>query len=90
MDVKTEKKTDETFTYLCSRLDYTQKNGLIISDLDAKGEYQKYIFRQAKEKLGADAVFFFKSETGQNIPLIYFYKLEARDHNKIAELHKLA
>ncbi len=90
MNVKTEKKTDETFTDLCSRLDYTQKNGLIISDLDAEGEYQKYIFRQAKEKLGADAVFFFKSETGQNIPLIYFYKLESRDHNKIAELHKLA
>ncbi|MDO9096850.1 MAG: N-6 DNA methylase, partial [Candidatus Methanoperedens sp.] len=90
MNVKTEKKTDETFTDLCSRLDYTQKNGLIISDADAEGEYQKYIFKQAKEKLGADAVFFFKPETGQSIPLIYFYKLESRDYNKIAELHKLA
>lgn len=90
INLKKEKKINDTFTDLCLRLDYTQKNGLISSDLDAEGENQKYIFRQAKEKLGADAVFFFKSETGQNIPLIYFYKLESRDHNKIAELHKLA
>ncbi len=90
MNVKTEKKTDETFTYLCSRLDYTQKNGLVTSDSDAESEFQKYIFKQAKEKLGTDAVFFFKSETGQSIPLIYFYKLEFKDHDKIAELHKLA
>lgn len=89
MDVKTE-NADETFTYLCSQLDYTQKNGLVLSDSDADGEFQKYIFKQAKEKLGIDAVFFFKSETRQSIPLIYFYKLEFKDHDKIAELHKLA
>lgn len=88
--MRTERKADETFSYLCSQLDYSQNNGLVISDSDTDGEIQRYIFKQAKEKLEADAVFFFKSETGQIIPLIYFYKLVSKDHDKIAELHKKA
>lgn len=90
MSEKTERKIDKTFTDLCSQLKYTQKNGLVKSDSDIEDESQRYIFKQASDKLGADAVFFLKAESGQSIPLIYFHKLEYRDHDAIAKLHKQA
>ncbi len=90
MNVKTIRNPDETFTHLCLRLDYTQKNGLVKSDSDAENEFQKYILKHANEKLGADAVFFLRLKTGQSIPLVYFHKLESRDYDEIAELHKRA
>lgn len=90
MSKKSESKVDKTFAYLCSQLKYTRKNGLVESDSDTKDESQRYIFKQASEKLGADAVFFLKSESGQSVPLIYFHKLKSRDHDVIAKLHKQA
>ncbi|NMG82746.1 MAG: N-6 DNA methylase, partial [Methanosarcinales archaeon] len=90
MSTINERKVDETFDNLCSQLKYTRKNGLVKSDSDTEDESQRYIFKQVSEKLGADAVFFLKAESGQSIPLIYFHKLEYRDHDAIAKLHKQA
>ncbi len=90
MSTRNERKVDKTFTHLCSQLKYTRKNGLVKSDSDTEDESQRYIFKQVSEKLGADAVFFLKAESGQSIPLIYFHKLESRDHDAIAKLHKQA
>ena len=90
MSTRNERKVDKTFADLCSQLKYTRKNGLVKSDSDTEDESQRYIFKQVSEKLGADAVFFLKAESGQSIPLIYFHKLEYRDHDAIAKLHKQA
>lgn len=88
MSKKSEREVDKTFADLCSQLNYVQKNGLVESDSDAKDESQRYIFKQVSEKLGIDAVFFLRTEDGQSIPLIYFHKLESKDHDVIAKLHK--
>jgi len=90
MGVETDRNSEITFNRLCSKLDLTKENGLVDVSSDAKDEFQRYILKQAKEKLGADAkIFFLKPDMGPSIPLIYFYKLESRDSRKIAELHKL-
>ena len=88
MSKKSEREVDKTFAYLCSQLNYVRKNGLVESDSDAKDESQRYIFKQVSEKLGIDAVFFLRTEDEQSIPLIYFHKLESKDHDVIAKLHK--
>ena len=90
MSTRSERKVDKTFTHLCSQLEYTRKNGLVESDSDAENESQRYIFKQVSEKLGIDAVFFLRTESGQSIPLIYFHKLESKDRNAIGKLHKKA
>ena len=90
MSAKTERNSEITFNRLCSKLDLTKENGLVDVSSDAKDEFQRYILKQAKEKLGADAkIFFLKPDMGPSIPLVYFYKLESKDSRKIAELHKL-
>jgi len=84
-----KKTTKDTFDRLCLELDLKKENGLIRVNSDAKNEFQKYILKQAKEKLGiSDGVFFLDQGTGQSIPLIYFHRLEFHDPGKIAELHK--
>ncbi|MEA3488270.1 MAG: N-6 DNA methylase, partial [Euryarchaeota archaeon] len=88
MNGEAEKKSD-SFDCLCSTLDLTKENGLVEVDSDTDDEFQRYILKQAKEKLDIDAIFFLKPETGPSIPLIYFRKLESKDHHKIAELHRL-
>jgi len=87
--ISKSKKKDGTYSLLCSKLDLTKENGLVEIDSDAKDEFQRYIFRQAKEKLGIDSIFFFKQEGAPSVPLIYFSKMEYRDRDKIAQLHKL-
>ncbi len=82
------KRKDGTYSLLCSKLDLAKENGLVEIDSDAKDELQRYILRQAKDKLGADSVFFLKPKEGPSVPLIYFKKMEFRDRQKIAELHK--
>lgn len=90
MSAKTERNSEITFNRLCSKLDLTKENGLVDVSSDAKDEFQRYILKQAKEKLGADAkIFFLKPDMGPSIPLAYFYKLESPDSRKIAKLHKL-
>ena len=90
MSAKTELNSEITFNRLCSKLDLTKENGLVDVSSDAKDEFQRYILKQAKEKLGADAkIFFLKPDMGPSIPLVYFYKLESKDSRKIAELHQL-
>jgi len=90
MSAKTKRNSEITFNRLCSKLDLTKENGLVDVSSDAKDEFQRYILKQAKEKLGADAkIFFLKPDMGPSIPLVYFYKLESPDSRKIAELHKL-
>jgi type I restriction-modification system DNA methylase subunit len=88
MSTRNEGKVNKTFTHLCSKLEYTRKNGLVESNSDAKDISQRYIFKQVSEKLGTDAVFFLRTESGQSIPLIYFHKLESNDRDAIAKLHK--
>jgi len=91
--MNTETKNNETseknFQFLCSELDLTKKNGLVEVEIDTDDEFQKYILKQAKEKLNIDAIFFLKPIEGKSsIPLIYFRKLEYTDNKKIAELHQ--
>jgi len=79
--MNTETKNNETseknFQFLCSELDLTKKNGLVEVEIDTDDEFQKYILKQAKEKLNIDAIFFLKPIEGKSsIPLIYFRKLE--------------
>ena len=88
MDVEVE-RNGGSFDRLCSTLDLTKENGLVEIDSDIDDEFQRYILKQAKEKLDIDAIFFLKPEIGPSIPLIYFRKLESRDSHKIAELHQL-
>lgn len=86
---KSEETSEKTFQLLCSELDLTKKNGLVEVDIDTDDEFQKYILKQAKEKLDIDAIFFLKPIEGKSsIPLIYFRKLEYVDKKTIAELHK--
>ena len=90
MSTKTERNSEITFNRLCSKLDLTKENGLVEVNSDTDDEFQRYILKQAKEKLDIDAIFFLKPEIGPSIPLIYFRKLESKeDHHKIAELHQL-
>ena len=91
--MNTELKSKETsevyFQNLCSELDLTRQNGLVEVDIDTNDEFQKFILKQAKEKLNIDAIFFLKPIEGKSsIPLIYFRKLEYPDKKTIAELHQ--
>ena len=93
MSAKTERNSEIIFNRLCSELDLTKENGLVEVDTDARDEFQRYILKQAKEKLGADAVFFLNfltSKAESSVPLIYFHKLESKDPQEIAKLHKIA
>jgi len=63
-------KKSDSFDRLCSTLDLTKENGLVEVDSDTDDEFQRYILKQAKEKLDIDAIFFLKPETGPSIPLI--------------------
>jgi len=86
-----KKNTESTFRHLCQELDLTKENGLVEIESEAKDEFQRYILKQAKEKLGADAIFFLNfltSRTESSVPLIYFRRLKSYDSHKIAELHK--
>ena len=67
----------------------------LIAEAQPDDVYQSMFFRQAKQKLGADAVFFFKPRgSSVSVPYIYFRRLEAQDPRQIsaeiAKLHKLA
>ncbi len=85
-----KKTTEETFNRLCLEIDLTKENGLVRVESDTKDEFQKYILKQAKEKLHiSDGIFFLKPIRGPSIPLIYFHRLESIDPDRIAELHKL-
>ncbi|CAG0982210.1 MAG: N-6 DNA methylase [Candidatus Methanoperedens sp.] len=91
--MNTEKKSEETsegnFQSLCSELDLTKQNGLVEVDIDTNDEFQKFILKQAKEKLNIDAIFFLKPIEGKSsVPLIYLCKLEYPDNKKIAEFHQ--
>ena len=79
---------------LYHKLDFKPGENLI-TEAQPDDVYQSMLFRQAKQKLGADAVFFFKSRgSSVSVPYIYFRRLEAQDPRQvsveIAELHKLA
>jgi len=89
MSGDTENRSEKALCHLCSELDLTEENGLVRDYTDTKDEYQRYLLRQAREKLGIDAIFFLKPQEGPSIPLIYFRKLESRAPHEIAELHKL-
>ena len=85
-----ESGSEKALCYLCSQLDLARENGLVKSYTDADDEYQRYVLRQSKEKLGIDAIFFLKPALeGPSIPLIYFRRFESRNPHEIAELHKL-
>ncbi|MCX6648853.1 MAG: N-6 DNA methylase [Candidatus Bathyarchaeota archaeon] len=71
----------------CSKLDYTIEKGLITDKIENPS--QQILVDFAKEKLDADAVFFYTSATNHISPLIYFKKLDYQDPKKIAELHKI-
>jgi hypothetical protein len=75
------------FTTNLDKLDYNVNNGLVIEF--GKTEYEKYILKFAKEKLSADAVFFYQPKSGTSIPLIYFKKMVKKNYDEIAKLHKL-
>jgi hypothetical protein len=90
MNRDAESRSEKAFHYLCSELDLATENGLVRRDTDTEDEYERYALRQAKEKLGIDAIFFLKPALeGPSIPLIYFRKFESRNPHEFAELHKL-
>lgn len=73
-------------------LDVNEGNGLTTVDsADKITGYQRQFFRQAREKLGIDAVYFLRDAEGvARIPTIYFSILDAYRPQEIAELHRLA
>ena len=87
--------TDDSFRKVCKILGYNNSNGLVENKSDIDDEFQKSFIHQAKEKLGIDAILFFKpisteAKYASSIPLIIFKKLQYRDNQKISEIHKLA
>ena len=80
-----------SFKHVCSLLDFSTENGLVISDTGAEEPYLKHILADTINKLGIDAIFFFKPEQGgPSVPLIYFKLMERSTPETIAELHKLS
>jgi len=80
-----------SFKYVCSLLDFSTENGLVTPDADEEEPYLKQILVDTVNKLGIDAIFFFKPEQGgPSVPLIYFKLMEQSTPETIAELHKLS
>lgn len=52
--------------------------------------FQKIFYKQVKDKLKVNAVYFLRDEDGiAKIPLIYFSFVDEYNPEKIAELHRL-
>lgn len=77
--------------YVCTLLDFTKGTGLISNTEDTSDNYTQNIFLDCQNKLGIDAIFFFRPEHGgPSVPLIYFKLMEGKSPNEIIELHKLS
>lgn len=73
-------------------LDIDSNNGLASDDnIDCLSSFQKLFYKQVREKIGANAVYFLRDIDGNaKIPLIYFSIIQKHEPQKIAELHRLA
>lgn len=73
-------------------LDMNTENGLATDEsLLSMSGFQKIFYKQVKDKLNINAVYFLRDEEGvSKIPLIYFSFVDEYNPEKIAELHRLA
>lgn len=81
----------ETLGSIFSSLDISATSGLAFDENADMTVYQRQFFKQAKEKLGIDAVYFLRdSEGAAKTPLIYFSAMNEYDAEKVADLHRLS
>lgn len=72
-------------------LDINEQNGLAVNEHQDMTAYQRFFYKNAKDKLGIDAIYFLRDTEGNpRIPLIYFSSMDTYDSDKIAELHRLS
>ena len=79
---------DGIFNYL----DMNSETGLATEkNYSSMPPFQKLFYSQVHDKIGIDAVYFLRDESGiPKIPLIYFSAVKKYEPQKIAELHRLA
>ena len=73
-------------------LNINSENGLASEDsIDKMTTYQRLLYSQAKEKIGADAVYFLRDSDGNaKIPMIYFSMMEVYSPEAAAKMHRLS
>lgn len=73
-------------------LNINNNNGLATEEaIDNMTTYQRLLFSQAKEKIGADAVYFLRDADGiAKIPLIYFSMMDTYSAEATAKMHCLS
>lgn len=73
-------------------LNINSENGLASEDsIDKMTTYQRLLYSQAKEKIGADAVYFLRDSDGiAKIPMIYFSMMEVYSPEAAAKMHRLS
>lgn len=73
-------------------LNMNKENGLATEDVvESMTAYQRLFYSQAKDKIGADAVYFLRDTNGvARIPLIYFSMMDTYNADTAAKLHCLS
>jgi len=69
-------------------LGFSHSPGFIEEEKDTDNFQQKILLKEAKNKIGINAIYFIQIESSF-IPIIYFKKLEKLDLEEIKKAHKL-
>lgn len=82
---------ETVFEGLLDALGLRGSHGLATDQRQLRTFRERQLFEHAREKLGADGVFFGRSPTGdQAVPLIYFRCFKSYDPAELADAHRLA
>jgi hypothetical protein len=82
----------EIINRIFNELNINSDNGLATEEtIDKMTTYQRLLYSQAKEKIGADAVYFLRDADGMaKIPLIYFSMMDTSSAEAAARIHCLS
>lgn len=78
----------DAFNFVCTTLDFYNSPGFIEESTEQKDLQQEILFKDAKEKLQIDAIYFNKqNDNALLIPMIYFKKMKYINYQEIYGLH---
>ena len=83
---------NEIINNIFNKLNIDKENGLATDEnLETMTAYQRFFYKQARDKIGIDAVYFLRDTDGiAKIPLIYFSMIESNNLAEAARLHSLS
>lgn len=82
-------QAESYFNKVCQALGYIDSAGFLQEISDTKDLKHQAILKEAKEKLGIDAVYLIQTApNARPVPVIYFKKFQSMDLSEIKNLHK--